>query len=251
MGKMKILIVEDEQRAREGLVKLLASIPGEHEVAAQASNGQAAMDLLPVVRPDVVFTDIKMPFVDGMTLARTARAMNIPAEFVMISAYGDFELARQAISLDVVEYMLKPVTREDVERALMRVRNRLDGKRSYARRKNAELRDLYPDAHPIILRTLDVIQNGYAGKINQKNLARELGVSPEYFSYLFSKNIGKTFSVFLRDYRIEKAVELYRSGECSRQDVPYMVGFSDAKYFSQVFRTVMGESLSEYLRREN
>lgn len=246
---MKILIVEDEQRAREGLVKLLQAIPGDHEVVAQVSNGQAALDMLVQLKPDVVFTDIKMPFVDGITLARTARAMNLPTEFVMISAYGDFELARQAISLDVVEYMLKPVTRKDMERTLLRVRDRLRGKWSYARTESANLRDQYPDAHPIILRTLDVIQAGYAGKINQKNLAKELGVSPEYFSYLFSKNVGQTFSVFLRNYRIEKAMELYRSGQCSRQDVPYMVGFSDAKYFAQVFRTVVGKSPAEYLRQ--
>lgn len=245
---MRILVVEDEQRAREGLVKLLSSIPGDHQVVAQASNGQMALDLLVEVKPDVVFTDIKMPFVDGITLARTARAMNLPAEFVMISAYGDFELARQAISLDVVEYMLKPVTREDIERTLLRVKNRLNGKRTYSHAKTVNLREQYPDAHPIILRTLDVIQNGYVGKINQKNLARELGVSPEYFSYLFSKNIGQTFSVFLRNYRIEKAVALYRSNSCSKQDVPYMVGFSDPKYFGQVFRTVMGKSPAEYLR---
>ena len=246
---MVILIVEDEQRAREGLVKLLNSIPGEHKVVAQASNGQAALELLTELKPDVVFTDIKMPFVDGITLARTARGLNLPTEFVMISAYGDFELARQAISLDVVEYMLKPVTRDDLERTLLRVKDRLSGKRGYTRMKTENLRDKYPDAHPIILRTLDVIQAGYAGKINQKNLAGSLGVSPEYFSYLFSKNIGQTFSVFLRNYRIEKAMELYRSEGCSKQDVPYMVGFSDAKYFAQVFRTVVGKSPAEYLRQ--
>lgn len=248
---MNIMIVEDEQRAREGLVKLLQIIPGDHEIVAQVSNGQVAMDMLVQLKPDVVFTDIKMPFVDGITLARTARAMNLPTEFVMISAYGDFEFARQAISLDVVEYMLKPVTREDMERTLLRVKNRLSGKRSYAQVKTSSLREKYPDAHPIILRTLDVIQAGYAGKINQKSLARELGVSPEYFSYLFSKNIGQTFSAFLRNYRIEKALELYQSDRCSRQDVPYMVGFSDAKYFNQVFRSVVGKSPAEYLRQRD
>ena len=245
---MRIIIVEDEQRAREGLYKLLQTIPGDHEVIGQATNGQFALEMILQTKPDVVFTDIKMPYMDGLTLVRTVRAHNLVTEFVIVSAYADFELARQSIALDVAEYILKPITREDVERTLTRVKNRLNGKRGYTLQKDNNLRKKYPDVHPIILRVLDIIQEGYAGKINQKELAKELGVSPEYFSYLFSKNIGETFSSFLRRYRIEKAMEFYTNGTCNKQDVPYAVGFSDAKYFKQVFRTIVGKSPTEYLR---
>lgn len=244
---MKIVIVEDEQRAREGLCRLLEEIPGNHELIAQASNGQAALELILQLKPDVVFTDIKMPFLDGLTLARTVRAHNLATEFVIISAHGDFELARQSILLDVAEYILKPITRADVVNALARVERRIQGKRSYSVPKAVELREKYPDAHPLILRALDMIQARYAGKINQRELAEELGISPEYFSYLFSKNVREPFSAFLRRYRIERAQELYRTGSCDKREVPYAVGFSDAKYFNQVFRKITGMSPSEYL----
>jgi two-component system response regulator YesN len=243
---MKIMIVEDEQRAREGLSKLLQAIPGDHELIAQASNGQAALELILQLKPDVVFTDIKMPFLDGLTLVQTVRAHNLSTEFVIMSAYADFELARQSISLDVAEYLLKPITREDVEKALDRVERRIRGERGYSV-ESVGLREKYPDAHPLILRALDIIQAGYAGKINQRELAAELGISPEYFSYLFSKNIGETFSAFLQRYRIEKAQQLYRTGSCDKREVPYAVGFSDAKYFNQVFRKITGMSPAGYL----
>lgn len=245
---MKILIAEDEQRAREGLRKLLGLIPGDHEVIAEASNGQAALEMILQLRPEVVFTDLKMPFLDGLSLIRTVRAYNIPSEFVIISAYADFEFARQSISLDVAEYLLKPLTREEVERVLVRVRRRLEGDRHCSVQSAPSLRGKFPDAHPLILRALDILQASYAGKMNQKDLATELGISPEYFSYLFAKNIGEKFSVFLRNYRIEQAQELYRSGECDRKDVPYAVGFSDAKYFNQVFRKVTGVTPAEYIQ---
>ena len=244
---MKVVVVEDEQRAREGLCRLLREIPGNHEMVAQASNGQAALELILQLKPDVVFTDIKMPFLDGLTLARTVRAHNLPTEFIIISAYGDFELARQSILLDVAEYILKPVTQEDVMNALARAESRIRGKRSYSVQKASDLREKYPDAHPIILRALDIIQARYAGKINQRELAADLGISPEYFSYLFSKNVRETFSSFLQRYRIKRAQELYRTGTCDKREVPYAVGFSDAKYFSQVFRKITGMSPSEYL----
>lgn len=81
------------------------------------------------------------------------------------------------------------------------------------------------DAHPLILRALDMIQARYAGKINQR----------------------EPFSAFLRRYRIERAKELYRTGSCDKREAPYAVGFSDAKYFNQVFRKITGMSPSEYL----
>ena len=145
------------------------------------------------------------------------------------------------------EYILKPITRADVVNALARVERRIQGKRSYSVPKAVELREKYPDAHPLILRALDMIQARYAGKINQRELAEELGISPEYFSYLFSKNVREPFSAFLRRYRIERAKELYRTGSCDKREVPYAVGFSDAKYFNQVFRKITGMSPSEYL----
>ena len=100
---MKIIIAEDEQRAREGLSKLLQTIPGDYELIAQAANGQAALEMIMRLKPDVVITDIKMPFMDGLALIQAVRAQQLSAEFVVISAYADFELARQSISLGVAE----------------------------------------------------------------------------------------------------------------------------------------------------
>ena len=243
---MRMIVVEDEQRSREGLCRLLRALPGNHELVGQASNGSAALDLILQLKPDLVFTDVKMPVMDGISLIAGVRSYNMNTEFVITSGYADFEFARQGIALDVADYLIKPVTQEDVLRVLDRVERRLSGARSKA--PESRLRSQYPDAHPTILKSLDILEKTYAGKLNQRDLAAELGVSPEYFSYLFSRNIGMTFSEFLRRLRVEKAREMYASGECPAQDVPYAVGFSDAKYFAQVFRSVTGESPAEYLK---
>ena len=244
---MKIIIVEDEQRAREGLAKLITSLSSEYEVIGQAGNGQSALDMILKYQPDVIFTDIKMPIMDGITMTRMVRAHGIKSEFVVISAYGDFDMARQFISLGVAEYMLKPVTKESLELTLKRLQIRLGGGNMNATESHVSLREQYPEAHPLILKALDIIERCYSGKINLKELAQELNVSAEYFSYLFAKNTGKTFSNFIRDYRIEQAKFLYRKGKLDKKEVPYAVGFSDAKYFCQVFKKVTGETPSEYL----
>ncbi len=245
---MKIIIAEDEQRTRQGMERLIASIEGDYEVIASASNGQAALDMIVQLKPDLVFVDIKMPFLDGLSLIRSVRSKSVSVEFVVVSAYADFQFAQESIALEVAGYLLKPPTREEITKILKKIEVRLAKKQVYSVQEQWSLREKYPDAHPIILRALDVIQSGYTGKINQKNLAGDLGLSPEYFSYLFNKNIGENFSAFLRNYRIEQAERLYCTGECTKKEVPYAVGFSDAKYFNKVFREVTGKTPAEYIQ---
>ena len=245
---MRILIAEDEQRARQGLERLIVSIEGDYEVIATAANGRTALELILEKRPDLVFVDVKMPFLDGLSLIRAVRTRQVPTEFVVVSAYADFQFAQESISLEVAGYLLKPAAKEEVEAVLEKVAGRLENRHFYPVREQRRLREKYPDAHPLILRALDIIEAGYAGKISQKELAGELGLSPEYFSYLFNKNTGVTFSAFLRNYRIGQAQALYRSGSCDRKTVPYAVGFSDAKYYNKVFREITGKTPAEYLQ---
>ncbi len=245
---MKILVAEDEQRTRQGMCSLIRSLGNEYEIVGQASNGQLAFEMIQQLRPDVVFVDIKMPFLDGLSMVQAVRAHGLQTEFVVVSAYADFGFAQQSISLDVAGYLLKPLTRAEAEAVLKKVAGRIEERRRYPAGQASGLRERYPDIHPLIAKALDIIESGYAGKISQKELAAKLGISPEYFSYLFTKNINENFSSFLRSWRIEQARRLYQSGECSRKEVPYRVGFSDTKYFNKVFREVTGKTPAEYLK---
>lgn len=242
---MRIVVAEDEQRMRQGLVRLIEKLGDAYEVIAQASNGQMAENLILELEPDVAILDIKMPFKSGIEVMRTVRAHQNKTEFIVVSAYADFDLAQQSIALGVAGYLLKPPTEEELGQVLQKISARREGKSAYG--VQSELKDQYPDAHPLIRKALGIIEHGYAGKLSQKELADELALSPEYFSYLFTKNIGKSFSVFLREYRIEKAKEIYHSGTYDKREVPYKVGFSDVKYYGRVFREVTGMSPTEYI----
>lgn len=244
---MKILIAEDEQRVRQGLCRLISGLDGAYEVVAQASNGNMALELILQLKPDLVFMDMKMPFMDGLSVIKAVRSRGINTEFVVVSAYADFDLAQQSIELDVAGYLLKPLTKEEAEVVLKKVESRLAGKHNYSSYKEESLHQKYPDVHPLIGKALGIIETGYMGKISQQRLAGELGLTPEYFSYLFAKNIGENFSVFLKKHRIEQAKKLYQSDACSKKDVPYQVGFSDTKYYNKVFRQVTGKTPAEYI----
>lgn len=244
---MRMMIIEDEQRARRGLKGLLLAVCDERdEIVAEASNGREGLELIKTLKPDVVFTDIEMPYMNGLELIKNARSEGLQTIFVIISAYAEFEYARSAISLGVTEYLVKPLIMEDVEHALEAVKKRMNNEE--CAKKPASLAERYPGIHPVILCALRKIEKNYGTSLNQKELAEELGVSQEYFSSLFTKNIGESFVKFLRNYRIEIAKSLYANGGAPREEVPYKVGFSDEKYFNRVFKETTGMSVGTYIR---
>lgn len=107
---MRILIAEDEQRARRGLKSLITSISDKYEVTAEVSDGKQALELIQIIKPDVVFTDLRMPYMDGISLIKSVQALELQTKYVIVSAYEEFEVARQALSLGVSDYLVKPIT---------------------------------------------------------------------------------------------------------------------------------------------
>ena len=98
-------------------------------------------------------------------------------------------------------------------------------------------------------KALKYIQKEYASKINQGELAESFGISQEYFSSLFTRDIGELFSKFVKRYRIEAAKRLLKGSERSKEEIAEEVGFSDSKYFNRVFKEITGMSVTEYLRK--
>lgn len=112
---MKIMIVDDEQLARDRLARMVAQLEG-HEVVAEAGNGTAALARAQETDPEVVLLDIRMPGMDGLETARHLSELDEPPAVIFCTAYE--EHAVQAFDLQAVGYLLKPVRRENLEQAL-------------------------------------------------------------------------------------------------------------------------------------
>ena len=241
---MRIVIVEDEKRAARGLRSLLERISADYTIVGEAPDGISAFELIKKEQPDLVFTDIRMQFMDGLALIKAVREYGLDTRFVIISAYEEFDYARAALKLNVTDYLVKPVTEEEVRQVMEHLKAQ-----EKEQDQEKRLRDAYPLAHPVILKALDAIEKDYSSRISQKELAEKLGVTAEYFSYLFAKDVQETFSRFLRRYRISKACEQLDAGEESAETIAYRVGFSDMKYFYKCFKDETGQNLSEYRKK--
>lgn len=242
---MRIIIAEDEKRARRALRNIITSISSEYEVVGEAANGADALELIKILKPDVVMTDIRMPQMTGLELAGEVKRLQLEdIKFVIISAYEEFDYAKEAISLGVSEYLVKPLIMEDIVNVL----HKLGNKEVQETGKMYSLAEKYKNVHPLVMKALKRIEADYALSINQKELAGELGISQEYFSNIFSKNIGVNFSRFVRNYRIDVAKALLLHDEVDKNEVPFQVGFTDEKYFNRVFKEVTGLSVSSFLK---
>jgi len=132
---MRIVIVEDELRIREGLAGLIRKIDGEYEIVGEAEDGLAGIRVIAESRPDLVITDVRMPDLDGLEMLSRLEKSGVKVKAIVLSAYSDFAYACQAIKLGVGDYLLKPVNVGDLTRALRTMEDRIAAEKRPRRRE--------------------------------------------------------------------------------------------------------------------
>ncbi len=149
MEKYRVLLADDEEEIRTGISRKIDWSALGFALVGEADNGEEALELAEQLRPDVVLTDIKMPFMDGLELCRRLKQFLPGAGLVVFSGFDDFEYARQAVGMGVFEYILKPITAPELSEVLTRLRERLDRQRM-ERRDMETLRRRYEESLPVL-----------------------------------------------------------------------------------------------------
>lgn len=123
---LKIFLAEDEVVVRETIKRMIPWEELGFELVGEAADGEMALPLLIRQQPDLLITDIKMPFMDGLTLARLAKKEIPGLKVVILSGYDDFNYAKQAIGIGVEDYLLKPITKNVLIERLSEIRSRYE-----------------------------------------------------------------------------------------------------------------------------
>ncbi len=126
MNLYRIILVDDEEEVRQSIIKKIDWEDAGFSVVGDAENGQEALEKVEALEPDVILTDIRMPYMDGLSLAERVRQRYPSIKIVIFSGYDEFEYAKQAIKLNVTEYILKPVNVEELTAILKRIKSNLD-----------------------------------------------------------------------------------------------------------------------------
>lgn len=145
----KLILVDDEEDAREGVLHEIDWESLGFSVVETAENGQEAMEYIERLQPDIVVTDIHMPFMNGLQLAEWIRSHDPSIRIIILTGYDEFEYAQKAIKLQIDEYVLKPFSALDLQAALVKVKQQMD--QEVAEKNNLRtLQDHYRKSLPVL-----------------------------------------------------------------------------------------------------
>ncbi len=242
----KVLIVDDEPVIAEGLKKIVDWEKYNCVVAGIASSGKEGLAMVEKCQPDILFTDIRMPGMDGLTMLAALRSEHKNLQVIILTGYRDFDYARKALNLGVFRYLVKPSKMKDLEEAMESLSERLAAI-SVPDREAAE-DDNTTANNFIVKQAVSYMEQHYKEKLTLTDVAEKVYVSHWHLSKLLNST-GKSFSDVLNEIRIEKAKELMEDSSLHIADISDRVGFADTAHFSRVFKKYTGMSANEYRNR--
>ena len=245
---LKVLVVEDEELIRKGIVLAVDWAALDCVVVGEAANGEEGLAAVERYDPNLIITDLTMPKMDGLEMLRRLRERGNEACVIILTAYDSFEYAQSALRLGAVDFLLKPFHDGDLEQAVAGLRRRLEPGRRGEGQPVPPVPGLKKgDKSKYVLQAMDYIGEHYNDPgIGVGSIAQHLGLSEGHLSHLFKKETDYTLTNYLTRYRIHKAMELLRDCRAKVYEVAEQVGYKDITYFSATFKKLTGMSPSEY-----
>lgn len=245
----KVVVVEDEKRARQGIVFGTDWASINCVVLGEASNGEEGLEVARKCKPDIIITDIKMPKLSGIEMSEQLVKEIPKLKVIFLTAYSDFTYAQQAVRLGAVDYLVKPFKDGQLEEVIRKLILKINlNKEDQA--KNPELVLTKGDKSKYIMDALKFIEENYASKdLSVKMVANYLGVSEGHLGHLFRKETNFTFASYVTKCRMRAARNLLKDYSHKIFEVAELVGYHDITYFSVTFKKYVGVSPSEYQDR--
>lgn len=243
-----LLIVEDEPIVRQGLVKLIDYDRLGITRILEASNGQEALEIVQKERLDIMLVDINMPQVDGLTFAKEAKRQWPEARLIFITGYDYFEYVLAALKLGADDYLLKPVSKKDIEQLLVRLIGEI--KKVKLRTRLHQLTTGETEMlTPLGERLKKMIDQDISNpQLSLSWLARKMSFNPSYLSGLIKREIGISFQDYVVQERIKQAKVRLLTTELKNYEIAEELGFEDASYFAQRFKNITGKTPKQYKR---
>lgn len=246
---IRVYIADDEVWITLGLKKLIQKSNLPFDVIGEAHNGVTALEDIKALKPDVLFTDIRMPGLSGLDLMSYISEHQLPTKVVLISGYAEFEYARQAMLCNAFDYLLKPIQQETLNKTLNRLKNELEPDTpDTAEIPPAEstVTDLSAAGNSLFKKILAYIQEHDTEELSLTALAETYNISSSRLSTLIKKELGLSFSEYITARRMQKAKELLKDDSRSIEEIAGAVGYHDYFYFTKVFKKTQGISPSKY-----
>ena len=242
MKKLRVLLVDDEVMIREGFKQLFDWQAHDCEVVGEAGDGMEALTRIDTLHPDIVIMDINIPIMNGLKVIQLSRIKHPHTAFVIVSGYDDFSYCREALRLQITDYILKPVNYEEFGTCIDNLKISL-----FEQRVSAAAEPEKQEERTIAGITR-YLQELLAEEISLSVLADNFHLNPQYISQLFKSEIGVNFLAYLTNIRMEKARKLLLATSLSIAEVAEQSGYGDYRVFTKVFKKSEGITPSQYRR---
>ncbi len=244
----KVVLIDDEHIIVEGLKKMIPWEKYDCTVVATASDGREGIETIKRYLPDIVFTDIRMPNLDGITMLAGIKSQFPDMQVTVLTGFRDFEYAQSAIKLGVTRFLLKPSKMDELIEALETMVGKLKEKKLSETESVEEQSDAKDEvANSFIVRNaLKYIDEHYAEKLTLIEVADNVYVSQWHLSKLLKKHTNQNFCDILNGVRIEQAKKLLKDPSLKIHEISEKVGFTDVTHFSKKFKQIVGVSANGY-----
>ncbi|MFA9379734.1 MAG: response regulator [Acetanaerobacterium sp.] len=247
----KVVLIDDEAVVVEGLKKVVDWDSFGCKVVDTAYNASSGSKAIRAHAPDIVFTDIKMPEVDGMTMLAGLKSEFPNMQVTVLTGYQNFKYAQEAVCLGVTRLLLKPSRMEEINEAITAmIANVADDKN--LNQSETGVPDEEHSANSFIVRqALSYLDENYAERFTLQDVADHCYVSQWHLSKLLNKHTDKNFYDLLNAIRIRAAKRLLADPSLKIGDICELVGYVDTGHFSRVFKRIEGISANEYRNKKN
>ena len=245
MESIKVLLADDEITVRTFVRTVIAKEKLPVAALLETDNGIEAIRMARELGPELIFLDIRMPGCNGLQAAEAILAGNPQANIVIVSAYDEFEYARQAFRAGVIDYLLKPVKPADLAAIISRV--------AAAAGQTGSSPGGVPAAagKPALLAAVEnYVQANLEKPLRLKDIAKAVFVSPCHLSRTFKQLAGQSIMDFVQEQRLAKAEELLATTGLTVTEVASRVGFNDAAYFATCFKKKRNMSPLRYRKAQ-
>ncbi|WP_069999672.1 response regulator transcription factor [Cellulosilyticum sp. I15G10I2] len=241
----KYMVVEDEYLIRENIIKKINSLNLPLELVGEASNGKDGLALVEALQPHLLITDIKMPQMDGLEFTKQLHTTYPYIKAVILSGYNDFTFAQQALRFGVKDFLLKPISVENLNTCLQKLVIMLDSEYSHTAALSVDVHTLSKEEISNLIEVY--LHENFKKEISLSELAHKLGFTSDYLSRVFKKYKQESPIKYITKLRINEAKQLLINyPDLDIKKVGELVGYNDAFYFSRVFKTNTNLYPSEY-----
>lgn len=230
----KVLIVDDEPFIREGIAQLPWNMLNI-KVTATAANGMEAYEYLKNNEIDLLLTDVKMPFMDGVELIRRIKNENKDIVCIVLSGYDDFEYVRPCLQNNVFDYLLKPLDIDDWSSTFKRAISLFKEKETNS---NIDIGE-HSKKH-IVDPALLYMQQHFCEQITLADVAKHIYTNPTYLSRIIKQETGTGFTELLTKMRVEAAKKMLRDPTYKINEIAKKVGYVNPRSFTSIFKKYTG-----------